>query len=386
VMRLPEQPLNRVHAGNKGQISVPSIVHEVLAAPGQPLNSATREFMEPRFGHDFSQVQVHSAPRGSQRDGVTIGPANDSFEQEAKHVADRVVRVIPSSPASSEGVPRHDFSRVRVHTNAKAAESARTVNALAYTSGNHIVFRDGHYAPTTTTGRQLLAHELAHVMQQQAIPQPMIQRKIDKISLDRCKFQIWMSIGIYGPRASAELAHKWQSWINTEWSKEVQCAGSNGTCPVWMLSTVNAYPEAERRWQVPETNRVLVAEPNYRSKAIGRWGKWAENEDRVSVAHETGHLMGLIDRYWQVGARKSMSRFENDIMGDYYRDPGPTEYHNALARVLARRRLRCPCCSEQAFPDDLNKNLWELKANVEENEAPDVEPLDPIVPDMTELA
>ncbi len=89
---------------------VPSIVYEVLSSPGAPLDSATRAFMEPRFGHDFSQV--------------------------------------------------------RIHTNQKAVESARAVNALAYTVGRDVVFGTGHYAPVATSGQRLLAHELMHVVQQ----------------------------------------------------------------------------------------------------------------------------------------------------------------------------------------------------------------------------
>ncbi|MGB9632210.1 MAG: DUF4157 domain-containing protein [Chloroflexaceae bacterium] len=89
---------------------MPPIVHEVLRSPGQPLDAETRAFMEPRFGHDFS--------------------------------------------------------RVRVHTDARAAESARAVNALAYTVGRDVVFGAGQYAPGASAGRRLLAHELAHVVQQ----------------------------------------------------------------------------------------------------------------------------------------------------------------------------------------------------------------------------
>jgi hypothetical protein len=96
------------HSTNEGEpTTVPPIVHEVLRSPGQPLEPATRVFMESRFGHDFSSVRVHS--------------------------------------------------------DARAAESARAVNALAYTVGRDMVFCAGQYAPQTTAGRRLLAHELAHV-------------------------------------------------------------------------------------------------------------------------------------------------------------------------------------------------------------------------------
>ncbi len=92
----------------------PPIVHEVLSSPGQPLDPAMRAEMEPRFGHDFGQV--------------------------------------------------------RVHTGARAAESARAVNALAYTVGRDVVVGVGQYTLGTAVGQRLLAHELAHVVQQSNAP------------------------------------------------------------------------------------------------------------------------------------------------------------------------------------------------------------------------
>ena len=60
----------------------------------------------------------------------------------------------------------HDFSKVRVHADSRAAESAKAVDAMAYTVGSHVVFDDGKYEPRTSQGRQLLAHELIHAVQQ----------------------------------------------------------------------------------------------------------------------------------------------------------------------------------------------------------------------------
>src|SRR6185503_7812734 len=59
-----------------------------------------------------------------------------------------------------------DFSQVRVHTGAMAAASSQSIQALAYTSGNNVVFGAGQYAPGTESGKRLLAHELTHVVQQ----------------------------------------------------------------------------------------------------------------------------------------------------------------------------------------------------------------------------
>lgn len=58
------------------------------------------------------------------------------------------------------------FANVRVHADARAGQAARAVNALAYTSGNHLVFDEGQFSPGSESGRRLLAHELAHVIQQ----------------------------------------------------------------------------------------------------------------------------------------------------------------------------------------------------------------------------
>ena len=60
----------------------------------------------------------------------------------------------------------HDFSKVRVHADARAATSAKAIDAQAYTVGSHIVFDDGKYAPRSSQGQQLLAHELIHTLQQ----------------------------------------------------------------------------------------------------------------------------------------------------------------------------------------------------------------------------
>lgn len=63
-----------------------------------------------------------------------------------------------------------DFSDVRVHTGGKADESARALAAQAYTVGSEIVFRSGAYQPDTPGGQRVIAHELAHVVQQRAGP------------------------------------------------------------------------------------------------------------------------------------------------------------------------------------------------------------------------
>jgi hypothetical protein len=72
----------------------------------------------------------------------------------------------------------YDFSNVKVHTDAVAAKSAQSINALAYTSGSNIVFNNAQYSPNTDSGKRLLGHELTHVVQQnKSIQTKAIQRQ-----------------------------------------------------------------------------------------------------------------------------------------------------------------------------------------------------------------
>jgi len=74
----------------------------------------------------------------------------------------------PAARAFFESRFGHDFGRVRVHADARASASAEAIQAHAYTTGNHIVLGPGQYSPGSRGGRHLLAHELAHVLQQRA--------------------------------------------------------------------------------------------------------------------------------------------------------------------------------------------------------------------------
>lgn len=84
-----------------------------------------------------------------------------------------------------------DFSGVRVHADAGASHSAQDFNARAYTVGRDVIFGAGNYAPETTDGKRLLAHELVHVAQQRGDPnRAVIQRKISDAELET-EFQKW---------------------------------------------------------------------------------------------------------------------------------------------------------------------------------------------------
>ena len=115
-------------------------------------------------------ADVSPAPLGIQRLGA---PSSGQLDAAPASVADALAS--PGRPL--EPMPRHDmerrfgqdFSQVHVHTDASAAESANAIDALAYTSGQDVVFGAGRYAPGTPSGDRLLAHELTHTLQQGSV-------------------------------------------------------------------------------------------------------------------------------------------------------------------------------------------------------------------------
>lgn len=143
----------------------PSIVHEVLRSPGQPLDAQTRRSMELRFGGHPASITT-GVVSNSTAGELQVGSADSPCEREADQTADRVV----SRSEKSGGGFRHDFSGIRVHADDRAGEAARAVNAQAFTVGQDLVFGTGRYAPTSSDGKRLLAHELTHSLQQHSEP------------------------------------------------------------------------------------------------------------------------------------------------------------------------------------------------------------------------
>jgi uncharacterized protein DUF4157 len=124
VLRGPQAEARDAPESREGSQELAPLVNEVLSTPGEPLDPATRDFMEPRFGRELGEV--------------------------------------------------------RIHRDERAAESTRSVNARAYTVGTHVVFGEGEYAPSGDAGKRLLAHEMAHVLQQHRSGSLTIQRREGK--------------------------------------------------------------------------------------------------------------------------------------------------------------------------------------------------------------
>jgi peptidoglycan hydrolase-like protein with peptidoglycan-binding domain len=134
------------------------------------------------------EEKVQRAPEKKEEEKVQRVPEKEEEEQEKiqKKEAATTTTAAPAHTAANyigsihgKGQPmdKHtqsfyesrigaDFSNVKIHTGQEAAQSAKDINAQAYTYGNHIVFNEGKYQPETSAGKHLLAHELTHVVQQ----------------------------------------------------------------------------------------------------------------------------------------------------------------------------------------------------------------------------
>lgn len=124
--------------------AAPALVHDALGTPGRPLDDDTRGFMEGRFGRNFSHVHVH--------------------------------------------------------TDATSERSAQAVGALAYTVGDDVVFNAGEYAPKTTDGRRLIAHELAHTLQQGGAGSAVLQRACGPAEVGEPEGCTFSADDVSGPR------------------------------------------------------------------------------------------------------------------------------------------------------------------------------------------
>jgi hypothetical protein len=224
-----------------GVSEAPASGHQVLRARGQPLDDATRAYIEPRFG-TAQQLVLRKLDTAAVQPELSISKPGDAYEQEADQVADKIRAMV--EPATTEGKPLsprpaapivqracaacaaeeenilrkeapgqtvtpaaardappfglvgpgqplpkatrqyfeprfgRDFAEVRIHVDAAANQSAQAFNALAYTFGRHIVFAQGQFAPGSDRGRRLLAHELEHVVQQRGGLSNRIQRQV----------------------------------------------------------------------------------------------------------------------------------------------------------------------------------------------------------------
>jgi hypothetical protein len=184
----------------------------------------------------------------------------------------------------------HDFSNVRVHVDARAAESAKAVDAAAYTVGKDVVFGAGQYAPSTSEGQRLLAHELTHVLQQIERPSQLplrvgssgdvLEREADRASEDIQRMPNSSS------RHRQDAAPTIQRMVNAVPEEEVVRAQDDvqdGDSPAGALGGVDGLSDTEDQ-DVDETGVTLTPLQFKKRKGAAKKGGHAEKAERTITA------------------------------------------------------------------------------------------------------
>lgn len=254
--------VQRETSGPGVRAEVPASVYGVLRSTGQPLDPQIRAEMEPRFGHDFS--------------------------------------------------------RVRVHTDGPAAQSARDVRAHAYTVGQHVVFGEGRYQPRVRAGRSLLAHELTHTIQQGSQgPDVQVQRLSIAAENSPLESEAVQAAGAVLSGKNTKVALHIPSQIQ-------RAPWAGGVCPPGE--------------QVPANNPLLyggaelvMVEYYRRARKPGAVNEFITNFDALEQMPTTGTqgpMVGAMQKHFRSGKNPSWRR-KGQTTGDADKTPAPAPQQGA---------------------------------------------------------
>ncbi len=240
-----------------------------------------------------------------------------------------------------------DFSGVKIHTDSKAVQLSRDLNAQAFTVGNDIYFNEGKYNPDSNSGKHLLAHELTHTIQQKGIQKKSIQREIHSGHDDNgryafndttCEFdyhQNWY-FQFNVPLSDSEktrLMNLAATQVHDTWSEQyplipVSLAGFiNCPCKInGVKVSVNIHPsEGEREGRGIQVSilpsvRAFV-NPVFSTMSLQQtdfagYTHSTTSGHQYTVAHEFGHTIDITDEYngWAGFFVPSVQRDERAIM------------------------------------------------------------------------
>ena len=221
----------------------------------------------------------------------------------------------------------YNFDDVRIHTDSAAAKSAQSINALAYTTGNNIVFDSGQFSPGTDSGKKLLGHELTHVVQQQSgtIQRfPFIQRAVrsgqdhagsyafDDAACALQYSQDWYFSFPSGTVATVKNAYmsRAKNQVEGSWSNKFPLIPSGGNCPchyhgVNVGVAINAFDASRNGRHGYDINVVdhwsgVTSQPT-RNITLADTQDFPETKTSTLtqpvISHEFGHTVGITDEY-----------------------------------------------------------------------------------------
>lgn len=295
-----------VRSGEMDKGKVPSIVHEVLRSPGQALDPATRAYFEPRFSHDFSQV--------------------------------------------------------RIHADTQAAESAAAVNALVYTVGRNVVFGAGRYSPHTQPGKQLMAHELTHTLQQRftSRTQPLSlsdpgdagEVQAERIStrvLNQPSGMNRESVGIVSPTAANVV----QRQVLATSGEPLPTVVSSGESRLIGAFDVD-HGKTPRPWNLAQLTKEIVAALSASNRAYvtiaGVYPTRANDDDPKGNAYQRAETVRLALIQWIGPKRFAETRFDVVFASGSIGDPQIQVYIDYKPQVLSDPHTPLPAQPAPRLP------------------------------------
>jgi hypothetical protein len=281
------------------------------------------------------------APKGIQKSAIAGAESHAVRFDRRPATVDQTVagsgRLLePDLRGDMEQAFGHDFSRVRVHTGAMAERSARDVHADAYTMGHHIVFGAGHFAPQTQQGRQLIAHELTHVVQQARTPSPAIARQ-------KSKARIQVEAAMASLKAKYGLAEVSEengaTWSASELAKVAAAFSRVAKEDQPLLKGLYLIRIDKLESKKIGEQTFPVAGTTYGTNTI-RLTAGAFRGDASTILHEVGHLVN--HKVAQAMLDKSKAKSDVDAAvkaaaqgtrSFSIQDPGATEYFAAIGAL-----------------------------------------------------
>ncbi|MGN6510695.1 MAG: eCIS core domain-containing protein [Chitinophaga sp.] len=329
------------------------------------------------------QEEKEQAHRKPLADGIT--PVQRHGAAPVPAVGARTESAINSSRGGGQGLPSEtrgfmesrfgrDFGDVRVHADDHAAQLSDTLSARAFTTGNDIFFNKGQYAPQSSSGRQLLAHELTHVVQQNgALSRKVIQRypwpyrlrmrrevnesQTETISNAPAAFSAWNGTFAWDAKFTIDLdaimgrvtllmrlsstaprtvRRAWERAIERKWSNRMYLritppGVSEGPCKLPIVVNI--------RWVTDPARAHYTINPQAAGATTGGraglggttsmtdWG----TADTVDVTHEFGHMIGNPEEYFTTNGTNYATGSRAG-----FRDPGGGIMNNPAERAHRR--------------------------------------------------
>lgn len=272
-------------SGDDHEADADRIAEQIMCITDPSSSIAQNGILECKVSADKDDVLIYqrSAQHRDKDEAVKYEPLPPEFTVNlpvskvppiARALRSSGKRLDPLTRAFMESRFGYDFSQIRVHIDEKAAESARSMNALAYTVGHDIVFGKEQYTPGTIAGKKLLAHELVHVLQQSQLrtkPNALkLQRKVSRCCRSVQTGRSLMDI-------AASLLGLKHCWLKTDAKIAGMGPAQEGPLPAWPFGidtkiTDHSGEITESCIEIHDIDESCVNQELQIGKSTGKWG------------------------------------------------------------------------------------------------------------------